>query len=199
VELNLRPPGIELWTTHTPTSHEVALLFLLFGGIFLHRLPELNHMTGWNLNLDRFTVHAGISALILLIPGIVAFGVHGVVRLVNQSLKPQQFIQLSYGYLPLVLGGTLAHDLRLGLTEAGRIIPVTLATFGMSGGMNGFSAPIVVADPAVIAFLQGTALVSSAFLSVVLTQKIARQPFFSLLPQHFAILGFTIALWYLIV
>jgi hypothetical protein len=32
-----------------------------------------------------------------------------------------------------------------------------------------------------------------------LTQKIARQPFWNLLPQHFAILGFTIALWYLIV
>jgi transcriptional regulator with AAA-type ATPase domain/NAD-dependent dihydropyrimidine dehydrogenase PreA subunit len=200
VELNLRPPGIELWTTHTPTSHEVALLFLLFGGIFLHRLPEMNHMTGWDLNLDRFGLHAGVSALILLIPGLMAFGVHAIVRLVNRSLKPQQFIQLSYGYLPLVLGGTLAHYLRLGLTEAGRIIPVTLATFGMSGiGTSGMSALIVVADPAVIAFLQGTALISSAFLSVILTQKIARQPFWNLLPQHFAILGFTIALWYLIV
>jgi hypothetical protein len=65
--------------------------------------------------------------------------------------------------------------------------------------MSGVSAPIIVADPAVIAFLQGTTLVVSTFLSVILTQKIARQSFFILLPQHLATLGFTIALWWLIV
>ena len=27
VEFNLRPPGIELWTTHQPRSYEVALMF----------------------------------------------------------------------------------------------------------------------------------------------------------------------------
>jgi transcriptional regulator with AAA-type ATPase domain/NAD-dependent dihydropyrimidine dehydrogenase PreA subunit len=195
VELNLRPPGIELWTTHTPSYHEVALLFLLFGGIFLHRLPEMNHLSGWELDLNHFGVHAGVSVLVLLIPGAIALTVYGIIRLVNRSLKSRQFIELSYGYLPLVLGGTLAHYLRLGLTEAGRVVPVTLATFGMSG----ISAPVVVADPAVIAFLQGTTLIVSTCLSILLTQKIARQPFWSLLPQHLATLGFTIALWQLIV
>jgi transcriptional regulator with AAA-type ATPase domain/NAD-dependent dihydropyrimidine dehydrogenase PreA subunit len=41
VEFNLRPPGIELWTTHTPRAYEVALLLLLLDAVFLHRLPEL--------------------------------------------------------------------------------------------------------------------------------------------------------------
>lgn len=195
VELNLRPPGIELWTTHTATSYEVALLFLLFGSVFLHRLPEINDYFGWNFNLENFAVHAGLSAVTLLVPGILAVAVYGLVRLVNQRLRPRSFIELAYGYLPLVLGGTLAHYLRLGLTEGGRIIPVTLATFGMSG----ISAPVVVADPAVIAFLQGVTLVVAALLSVILTQNIARQSFRRLLPQHLAILGFTALLWQLIV
>lgn len=195
VELNLRPPGIELWTTHTATYYEVALLFLLFGSVFLHRLPEINADFGWNFNLENFAVHAGLSTAVLLVPGVVAIVVYGLVRLVNQRLKPRSFIELAYGYLPLVLGGTLAHYLRLGLTEAGRIVPVTLATFGMSG----ISAPAVVADPAVIAFLQGVTLAVAALLSVILTQNIARQSLRHLLPQHLAILGFTVLLWQLIV
>ncbi|MEL7331073.1 MAG: sigma 54-interacting transcriptional regulator, partial [Cyanobacteria bacterium J06560_2] len=41
VELNLRPPGIALWTTHKSTAYEVALLLLLLGAVLLHRLPQL--------------------------------------------------------------------------------------------------------------------------------------------------------------
>ena len=194
VELNLRPPGIELWTTHNPTSYEVALLLLLLGSVFLHRLPEINAHFGSFVNLENFAVHAGLSVMALIVPGVIALAAHGLLRLVNWSLKPRSFIELAYGYLPLVLGSTLAHYLRLGLTEAGRIVPVTFATFGMSG----ISAPVVVADPAVIAFLQGVTLVAAAFLSMILTQNIARQPLRNLLPQHLAILGFTIALWQII-
>lgn len=195
VELNLRPPGIELWTTHHATAYEVALLFLLFGGIFLHRLPEIQAEFGWSLNLEDFGIHAGISLLVLLIPSVVALLAYGLIRLLSQPLKARAFIEVAYGYLPLVLGGTLAHYLRLGLTEAGQIIPVTLATFGFSGVV----APVIIADPAVIAFLQGTSLLVTAFLSIILTQKIARQPFHNLIPQHLAIVGLMIALWQIIV
>ncbi|GAB4377632.1 MAG: sigma 54-interacting transcriptional regulator [Elainellaceae cyanobacterium] len=195
VELNLRPPGIELWTTHNPSPSEVALLFLLFGGIFLHRLPEIQTYFGWSLNLEDFAVHAGLSILLLLVPSMVALVAYGLIKLSSQPLKSRHFIEIAYGYLPLVLGGTLAHYLRLGLTEAGQIIPVTLATFGLSG----ISAPVVIADPAVIAFLQGTSLLVAACLSMILTQKIARQPFRNLIPQHLAIIGFTVMLWQVIV
>jgi transcriptional regulator with AAA-type ATPase domain/NAD-dependent dihydropyrimidine dehydrogenase PreA subunit len=195
VELNLRPPGIELWTTHKPTHHEVALLFLLLGGVFLHRLPELSTRWHWAIDLDQFASHAAVSILVLIVPGLMALIIHGLIRLWNHKFKPRSFIELSYGYLPLVLGSTLAHYLRLGLTEAGRIVPVTLATFGLSG----IGAPVVVADPAVIAFLQGTTLVVAAVLSILLTQNIARQPFLRLLPQHLATIGFTVLLWQIIV
>lgn len=195
VELNLRPPGIELWTTHKPTYAEVCLLFLLFGAVFLHRLPEFFALLGWNVDLGNPLIHLGVSVVALSLPGAIALLAHQVIRLLKGAVKPKPFLELAYGYLPLVLGVNLAHYLRLGLSEAGRVIPVTLATFGYSGvGM-----PVAVAHPAVIAFLQATTLIVSFWLSVFLTQKIARQPFLSLLPQHLAAILLSSLLWKAIV
>jgi transcriptional regulator with AAA-type ATPase domain/NAD-dependent dihydropyrimidine dehydrogenase PreA subunit len=196
VELNLRPPGIELWTTHTPSYHEVCLLFLLFGAAFLHRLPEMEQQFGWNLHLEQFGIHAGVSLLALLIPAAIALPAHGLMRLLNRNLKPRPFIELAYGYLPLVLGANLAHYLKLGLTEAGRVIPVTFATFGLQ---TQASLPVAVAHPAVVAFLQSVTLIFSVWLSVFLTQKIARQPLLSLVPQHLASFAIGSLLWQVIV
>lgn len=195
VELNLRPPGIELWTSHTPTAREVALLFLLFGGIGLHRLPELEQWLGWSLHLNQFGYHAIASILILLLPVAIALLAHAIIRWLSPRPNPPAFIKLAYGYLPLILGGSLAHYLRLGLNEAGRAIPVTLATLGYSG----VSAPVAVADPAVLAFLQGVTLIVSVWLSIFLTQQIARQPWWSLLPQHVATFALGSFFWKLIV
>lgn len=195
VELNLRPPGIELWTTHTPSPHEVTLLFLLLGAVFLHRLPEINAQLRDVMPLQNFAVHAAVSVVALAVPGAMALGGNALLSLVNRTLKPRPFVELAYGYLPLVLGANLAHYLRLGLTEAGRIVPVTLATFGQPG----LTSWAIVADPAVVAFLQGVVLLSTAAMSILLTQKIARQPLSHLLPQHATILGLTIGLWQVIV
>ena len=195
VELNLRPPGIELWTTHKPSYAEISLLFLLFGAVFLHRLPEVEQKLGLNLQLDHFGVHAGVSVLALLIPAAIALVAHALIRLFNA--KPRPFLELAYGYLPIVLGSSLAHYLRLGLTEAGRIIPVTIATFGAD--TQRFTLPIAVADPAVIAFLQGMTFIFSFWLSVFLTQKIARQPIWNLLPQYVAMATIGSMLWVIIV
>ncbi|MBV9384919.1 MAG: sigma 54-interacting transcriptional regulator [Chroococcidiopsidaceae cyanobacterium CP_BM_ER_R8_30] len=195
VELNLRPPGIELWTTHIPRTYEVALLLLLLGGIFLHRLPELQGWSGLNFDLSEFWVHVGVAIAALVLPALVPFAAYGLIRLLPHSLKPRPFIELAYGYLPLVLGGSLAHYLRLGLGEAGRILPVTGATFGY----NTEGLPLLVAHPAVIAFLQGTTLIAGVLLTVILTQKIARQPLRLLLPQHFGAITLFASLWSIIV
>jgi prolipoprotein diacylglyceryltransferase len=58
---------------------------------------------------------------------------------------------------------------------------------------------VLSAHPAVIAFLQGTALVAGVLASVWLTQKIARQAFVRQLPQHLATLALAAVLWNLIV
>ncbi|MBW4517674.1 MAG: sigma 54-interacting transcriptional regulator [Timaviella obliquedivisa GSE-PSE-MK23-08B] len=186
VELNLRPPGIELWTTHKANYPEVALLFLLFGATFLHRLPEIEQQLGLNLHLENFGSHTLVSIAALLVPIAIALPTHFLIRLLSSKHRP--FVELAYGYLPLAMGGLLAHFLRLGLSEGGQIIPVTFATFGLATA----NLPLWIAHPAVVAFLQTVALFSSVLASVVLTQKIARQPFLKLLPQHFA--GVAIAL-----
>ena len=196
VALNLRPPGIELWTTHNATASEVALLLLLFGAVFLHHLPELNQWLaqglGWQLQLEQVGVHTGFSLLALLIPASLVLLADRGLRLTFS--KAPSFVTLAYGYLPLVLGSNLTHYLKLGLTEAGRIIPVSFATFGYGA----ITAPVVVAHPAVIAFLQGVTLLAAALFSVILTQKIARQPLLQLWPQHLAIVSLTGLLWQVI-
>jgi transcriptional regulator with AAA-type ATPase domain/NAD-dependent dihydropyrimidine dehydrogenase PreA subunit len=195
VEFNLRPPGIELWTTHTPRFHEVALLLLLLGGIFLHRLPELQARLGWNLHLAEFAPHAGVSVTVLVIAALIPYAGHQLGSQLWPHRLRRPFVELAYGYLPLVLGGTLAHYLRLGLTEAGQILPVTLATFGYSG----LGLPAYSAHPAVIAFLQASTLSFSLLLTVILTQKIGRQSVWKLLPQHVTSLILGVSLWLLIV
>ncbi|MEA5583664.1 cyclic nucleotide-binding domain-containing protein [Nodularia harveyana UHCC-0300] len=195
VEFNLRPPAIELWTTHTPHSYEVALLFLLLGGVYLHRLPELQAWLDLPLDLSLFWQHLGFSLLTLIIPTAVIFAAYGLMQLTKFGRKPRPFLELTYGYLPLVLGGNLAHYLRLGLGEGGRILPVFLATFGL----NGEQLPILVAHPAVIGFLQGATLIFSVLCTMILTQKIARQPVRSLLWQHLAAIGLGISMWAIIV
>ena len=198
VEFNLRPPGIELWTTHTPHSYEVALLFLLLNVVFLHRLPEISARLGLDLHLDRFFNHALISVIALTVPIAIPLVAQSIERLIgkfNHQYSPRKFIEQAYGYLPLVLAGNLAHYLRLGLNEGGRILPVTMATFGL----NGSSLPVLVAHPAVTAFLQGTTLVIGTLLSILLTQKIARQQFKYLLPQFGAIAFFSFCMWQVIV
>ncbi len=108
--------------------------------------------------------------------------------------KQKPFVELAYGYLPLVLGGNLAHYLRLALSEGGRIIPVTLATFGL----NGEQLPVLVAHPAVIEFLQGATLIFSVLLTIILTQKIARQSMRALLWQHLGAMGLGVSMWLII-
>jgi transcriptional regulator with AAA-type ATPase domain/NAD-dependent dihydropyrimidine dehydrogenase PreA subunit len=194
VELNLRPPGIELWTTHKATASEVCLLFLLFGAVFMHHLGDVERLLGWNLHLDRFAVHAAVSVLALLFPGAIALSFYYLSRLF-QGNRTKPFVELAYGWLPLVLGGNLAHYWQLGLSEAGRIIPVTLATFNLSQT----GAPELIADPAVIDFLQGTTLMLTSVLSIILMQKIARQSFSKLWAQHGVTVGVTGLMWWMII
>jgi hypothetical protein len=101
---------------------------------------------------------------------------------------------MAYGYLPLVWAANLAHYLRLGLGEGGRILPVSLATFGASG----INLPVWVAHPAVVAFLQGATLLLGMALSVWLTTKICRQSGPQRWIQHACTGLLGLSLWWLI-
>ena len=197
IELNLRPPGIELWTTPNGTAYEVALLLLLWGAVLLHRLPELTRLVlGSDRVLEGFGGHALVSILALVFPAIATLLAHQLVRLLNPTFKPRPFISLAYGYLPLVLFSNLAHYIHMGLTEAGQVIPLSLATAGQPIGAT--ASLVWTAHPAVIAFLQGSSLIVGIALSSLLTQKIARQPFLKLLPQHSVAVSLAILTWQLV-
>jgi transcriptional regulator with AAA-type ATPase domain/NAD-dependent dihydropyrimidine dehydrogenase PreA subunit len=197
VEVNLRPPAIELWTTHVPRVYEVALLFLLLNLVFLHRLPSLLSQLNLNINLEDFWTHSFAAIAALSLPTIIPLIAYGMIRLIHQfktRCKPRSFIELAYGYLPLVLAGNLAHYLNLGLEEAGRILPVTWATFGLSGE----GLPTLITHPAVTEFLQGSTLVAGVLAAIIVTQKIARQSFYLLLPQHFSTVVIAFCWWKII-
>ncbi|MGB3300549.1 MAG: cyclic nucleotide-binding domain-containing protein [Phormidesmis sp.] len=199
VALNLRPPGIGLWTTHKGSGYEVALLLLLLGAVFLHRLPQLTTLVlGDDRILESFGGHAVAAAVALFLPGAIALIFNQLRRAIQGTGSQRTFLELAYGYLPLVLFASLAHYLLMGLSEAGQIVPVFGATLNMPslGTSLGNS---MTAHPAVIAFLQGTALVFGALLSIILTQKIGRQPWLKLIPQHGFTLGLTLILWQIII
>ena len=174
------------------------MLFLLLNVVFLHHLPEIVTKLNLDLHLEQFSNHALVSIVVLILPIILPLLAQTTIKLLiatNKKPKSPKFIELAYGYLPLVLAGNLAHYLHLGLTEGGRILPVTLVTFGWQSQ----NLPIFVAHPAVIAFLQGTTLFFGVLLSIALTQKIARQSFKLLLPQHLVTIFLAIAMGQIIV
>jgi hypothetical protein len=158
---------------------------------------------GLFFDLEPFAPHFGFSLAALGIPAAIPFVAYGGVLLVQQLgnvfkwnlPKPRSFVELAYGYLPLVLAGNLAHYLRLCLGEGGRILPVALATFGLSGE----GLPVFVAHPAVIAFLQGITLIFGVILTIILTQKIACQSVRSLFAQHLGAVVLGVCLWAVIV
>jgi hypothetical protein len=159
---------------------------------------------GDTLLLESFGGHAVASAIALFLPGAIAL----LVDLLRTQLlgfpgsgPRRTFVELAYGFLPLVLFASLAHYLLLGLGEAGQILPVFWATWGLPIGESSAAwqvSAVAIAHPAVIAFLQGTSLIAGALLSIVLTQKIGRQSWRHLIPQHATTLGLTFCLWQLI-
>jgi transcriptional regulator with AAA-type ATPase domain/NAD-dependent dihydropyrimidine dehydrogenase PreA subunit len=200
VEVNLRPPGIELWTSHLATNYEVALLFLLLGSVAVHHLSQICELLQLPVTaLESWPIHAGLTTLALLLPGIVAFSCDFLAVKLHRSSPDRPFRDRAYAYLPLVLCANLSHYLQLGLTEAGAVVPVTLATFGLpSTTLPSNLVQPFIAHPAVVAFLQGSVLLAGGLLAIALLGKISRQPWLQLAPQLGVIGGFTILLWHLI-
>ncbi len=79
VEFRLRPPGMDLWTSHTPSAAELALQFMLLGAIYVHHLPVVTSQLGLDpALLDATLPHCIASLSILTLPGLLALGAHGV-------------------------------------------------------------------------------------------------------------------------
>ncbi|KIY96444.1 hypothetical protein MNEG_11520, partial [Monoraphidium neglectum] len=92
---------------------------------------------------------------------------------------------------------TLAHYEQYFMEEAGDILPAAAKTVHL----DQFAAalPIIEADPAVVAFVQGVTLLAGAGLSLVLTRRLAQKPWASVAPQCAAVALFTAELWHVII
>ncbi len=194
VEFNLRPPAIAILTTHIARPYEVALLLLLLNSVLLRRLPEFIQV--WHLPaMETFLKHGLLSLGLLFLPALLPFIAYILIPAPKVGQKVS-FINLAYGLLPLTLAANLAHYLNLGLGEAGQVLTLIPKTFHWS---LSFDFPILVADPAAIAFLQGMVLLGGLLWSIFLSQQLGKQSFFSLLPHHGTVVGLMLIFWSVII
>ena len=230
VQLNLRAPGVDFGfpflfpipgtqtaSQHEPSFPEVALLFLLLGAVFCHHLEELVLQVGQSPEiLETFQSHAIIAFLVLLFPALMVYAADVVMRqlcnlLVSDLRPPNEFLQLSYSYLPLTWLASLAHYLQLGLVEAGQVLPTAARTgayFGSQLGLESLSRwmmdlekqlPSVSFSPDVVAFLQGIVLILAAGFSLQLLKKLGGGNAPYLWIHQLVILALTWELWQIIV
>lgn len=208
IELRLRPPSIDLWTTHVPKVYESSLMFMLLGASYLRMLPSLASQLG--LSPDLFahkTPHILVSAAVLAAPGLIAWCADATSRAALKAaaqasdgavsadaLLPAPFLWLSYGYLPIVGGFTLASYLGMLMGEGGEVLRVFARMVGLSDEVAA-SLPGFVASDGAIGFAQGCTLLASAVLSLALTRKLSGKPWGSVAPQSLLILAFTAEMW----
>lgn len=225
VRLNLRPPGIDLWTTNRERDYEVALLFLLLGAIFCHRLPEIAAkfgplteeavkttamMTGSEGIFQSTAFHAHLIASVgtLAYPGLLAVMAHTLSRVIDADAPSRvpkttspvaPFVKEAYAYVPLCWLGLLAHFLELGMLEAGQVLNVASRTFGFDALASNGALPAIVADAHVVAFCQGACLLAGTGWSLVLLRYNSAKPWSRITPQACTIVFLGVQIWNLVV
>ncbi|KAG2445992.1 hypothetical protein HXX76_000595 [Chlamydomonas incerta] len=126
--------------------------------------------------------------------GALSAGGAAVAVMAAPVRQPAPFVALAYGYLPLVWAATLAHYVPDLLGQGGHILQITAASVGFENA----PLPAAEADPAIIAFLQGTLLLFGAGTSGALSRKLAGAPWSAFLPQLAGISLLTAELWALL-
>ena len=196
VQLNLRFPTSDLLDNHRGFWAEVALLLLLFGGVFMHHAQRLLGWLGFHdlpIDADHLLTSTPIALALLSIPAVLTYATHAIAR----RLDPEQptYLTVIYAYLPFTLAANLTHYIPAAVTEAGQILPVLARTLGFSG--TGLPKLIWSAD--VAAFLQGVTLLSALIFSVYPLLRITKCTLLSNLPHLLLIAGLTVTSFWLII
>ncbi|KAI7846028.1 hypothetical protein COHA_000565 [Chlorella ohadii] len=216
VELRLRPPGIDLWTTHQPSNAEACLLFLVMGAVYLHHLPDLLGSSPAALALlDDHWAYCGLAALVLAAPGAALAAAHAAVTALGSggsvlrsllsssdaeagglvgAARRTPLLSMCYSYVPLVWAATLAYWSEGLLTEAGLVLQVTASTAGLPAD----NLPGLAAHPAVVPFVQGSLLMlgTACSLALLLALGSRNKRTATQLPAHAAVmLAGAISLW----
>ncbi|WP_340643455.1 4Fe-4S binding protein [Phormidium pseudopriestleyi] len=192
VQLNFRSPAADLFENHKGFPAEIALLLLLFGGVFLHCSQPILAWFGWgDLAIDSGHLAIAIPVVLLLlsIPLILTYITHKIAELFDPEMPDYQTVV--YAYMPMVLAGNLAYYLPSAMTEAGQILPVIARTFGFSGdGLFTLTWSLDVAQ-----FAQGLTLISFLAFSLFPLLKITRRPLAKNLP-HIILMGAFVVVWF---
>lgn len=203
-QLNLRFPASDLLDNHHGFWAEVALLLLLFGGVFMHHSRTILGWLGWEnmpVDADHLLTSLPIVLALLSMPAILTYGTHAIARFFDR--EQPDYLTIIYAYLPFVLAANLAHYIPAAITEAGQIIPV----FARSLGYSGAGLPTLTWSLDVAQFLQGVTLLSAMFFSPYPLLRITHRgdgvpiapSLLSNLPHLLLMAGLTIFLFQLII
>lgn len=191
VQLNFRSPAADLFENHKGFPAEIALLLLLFGGVFLHCSHQILAWFGWEdlaIDSDHLAIAIPVVLLLLSIPLILTYITHQIARFFDPEMPDYQTVV--YAYMPLVLAGNLAYYLPAAMTEAGQILPVIARTFGFSGD----SLITLTWSLDVAQFTQEVTLISFLGFSLFPLLKITRRPLAKNIP-HIILMGALVLVW----
>lgn len=195
-QLNLRFPASDLLDHHQGFWAEVALLLLLFGGVFMHHADTILEWLGFGsipVDADHLLTSIPIAVALLSIPAILTYLTHAIAR----RFDPEQpnYLTIIYAYLPFTLAANLAHYIPAAMTEAGQILPVFARTLGFSGA----GLPTLTWSLEVAQFLQGVTLLSAMMFSPYPLLRITQRSLFKNLPHLLLMLGLTAILFKLLI
>jgi hypothetical protein len=160
-----------------PPAGEAGLILVLAGGLCLHHWQRL---LGWlplapaSLQEGPLLPRLAFGALALALPAALWLTVRLAMALAGD--RRRAWLGL-YGLLPLLWGLMLADHLPLGMAEAGRILPVSLAPITplLASHLNGGLLehwPTWSADPAVIGFCQSLLILPLPLAALVLQRRL---------------------------
>ncbi len=195
-QLNLRFPASDLLDYHQGFWAEVALLLLLFGGVFMHHAKTILEWLGLGslpINADHLLSSITIALVLLSIPAVLTYGTHAIARFFD----PEQptYLTVIYAYLPFTLAANLAHYSPAAITEAGQILPILARTLGYSDA----GLPTLTWSLDVAQFLQGVTLLSAMAFSPYPLLRITKRPWLSNFPHLLLMIGFTIFFFRLLI
>ncbi len=188
-QLNFRFPASDLLDQHRGFWAEVALLLLLFGGVFMHHSSTLLNGLGLaSLSVDSAHLLSSIPIVLVLlsIPALLTYVTHAIARLFDA--QQPDYLTVVYAYLPFALAANLASYIPAAMTEAGQILPVLARSIGWSDtGLPTLTWSLDVAQ-----FLQGVTLLSALVFSPYPLLRITKRSWWSNLPHLLLMIGFTV-------
>ncbi|MEB3199608.1 MAG: 4Fe-4S binding protein [Synechococcaceae cyanobacterium] len=183
VTLRLRPPAADLQRDMAPPDAELGLLLVLAGGVALHHWRALLGglpLAPASLEAGPWLPRLAFACLALALPSLALLLLRAL-QVPTTTLR-----RGAYALLPLLWALMLADHLPLGLTEAGRLLPVSLAPL-LASAAEGL--PQWQADAHVIGFCQSAVLLLGAAGSAVLLRRLLQPDWRRWLLQSAAVLG----------